>query len=142
MLRSYLLALCSGSALDSTTNNFSLFNLVENLGLPGEALGQVLPFEMHLHVLVDAAARNAEFEARIVRVEEKGNVETGEAFAFRTGDGAHFRIRAGFRVPQAYGDYLLHAEWRRKGEEAWHADSAIWPLAVRPFAPPTPTPQQ
>ena len=137
MLRGYLLTLCSGSSLDSATNNFSLFSLVENLGIPSDALGQVLPFEMHFHVLVDPSARNADFEARIVRAEEKGAIETGEPFAFRTGEGAHFRIRAGFRLPRSYGDYVLHAEWRRKGEEAWHADSAIWPLAVRPFAAPS-----
>jgi len=140
MLRGYLLSLCVGSALDSTTNNFSLFNLIENLGLHSDALGQVVGIEMHFYVMVDAAARNAEFEARIVRVEEKGAIETGELFAFRTGEGAHFRIRTGFRVPQAYGDYLLHAEWRRKGEETWHVDSAVWPLAVRPLAPPAPRP--
>lgn len=141
MLRGYLLAVCSGSSLDSSTNNFSLFNLIENLGLPEDALGQVLPFEMHFHVLVEPAGRSAEFEARIVRVEEKGAVEVGEPFSFRTGEGAHFRIRAGFRLPKSYGDYLLHAEWRRKGEDAWHPDAAVWPLAVRPFAPPSPKAQ-
>lgn len=138
MLRSYLLALCSGSAHDTATNNFSLFNLVENLGLPESALGEVLGLELQLHLLVDVSARNGAFEGRIIRVEEKGAVEAGEAFAFSTGDAPHLRIRTGFRVPKAYGDYLLHAEWRRKGDEVWRADSAVWPLAVRPFVPPTP----
>ena len=134
MLRGYLLVLSSGSSIDRTSNNVSLFNLIEVLGLQQEALGEVIPeLQMHLHVIVEPSARNSDFEARIMRVEAQGHVEAGNSFGFRTGEGAHLRVVTGFRLPRGYGDYLLHAEWRRKGEETWNADGATWPLQIRPF---------
>jgi hypothetical protein len=135
MIRGYLIALCSGSALDVNTKNFTLFNLIENLSLPAEALGQTLPFEFHFYCRIDPADRGAEFEMRVVRVDEKGATDPGEPLPVRTGDRGHFRLRVtAFRLPRAFGQHLLRVEWRKKGEERWTADPIEWPLSVAPLA--------
>ena len=131
MIKGYLLALCSGSSFDTKVKNFTLFNLIENVGVPQEALAQTLPFELHFYCLVEPGARNADFEMRVVRVDEQGGSDPGDPLPFNAGEGSHFRMRAmAFRLPRAFGQYLLHVEWRRRGQEAWNIDPLVWPLSV------------
>lgn len=132
MIEGYLLALATGSSLDANTHNVSLFNLVENLTVPAEALDEIVPVELHFHCRLAPEARGRKFELRIVRTGEDGVQTPGDPLPFQTTDSPRFRLRATFfRMPAEYGDYVLHAEWRPAGEPLWHRDGAAWPLSVR-----------
>ena len=50
--------------------HFTLFNLIEKIHVPDEALGQALPFELHVYWMVSADGRNKNYELRLVRVAE------------------------------------------------------------------------
>lgn len=140
MIKGYLLALCAGSSLDETVKNFTLFNLIENVGVAQQGLGQTVPFEVHFYCLVDPEAQNSEFEMRVVRVPEQGEADSGEPFVFQTGAFSRFRMRTmGIRLPKSFGQYLLHVEWRKRGEKVWNVDPLKWPLTV--FAIPLPEAQ-
>lgn len=129
MLRCYLIALCAGSALDRVSNNFTLFNVFETLRLPPAMLGQALPFEAHFYWLIDDAARNRDFELRLVRVAADGSEDPGGAIPFSPGDRVRYRVRTqAIRAPHAFGNYTLRVQWRLAGEETWTTDPVIWPL--------------
>lgn len=131
MIRGYLLALCTGSALDKSSNNFTLFNLIERVSVPADLLAQPLPFELHYYFFVDPSARNTDFEMRVVRTDENGTADPGDALPVRTNDSERFRMRAmAFRLPKAFGQYRLHLEWRRRGEVTWNVDPLVWPLSI------------
>lgn len=131
MLRCYLLALASGSSVDQASNNFTLFNLVEQLSFAEGALGQELAIEAHIYWLVDAEARGKEFEVRVIRRAADGVEDAGAPLPFSPPMVDRVRFRTGaFRMPRAYGRYLLAVDWRLKGSEAWTRDPAIWPLVV------------
>ena len=137
MIHGYLLALASGSALDQRSNNTSLFNLVETVTVPEELLGRPLPIQMHFYMRLASEAQGRKFEMRLVRVAPDEAVDAGEPFGFETVDKPRFRLNTtSFRLPKAFGEYLLHAEWRVSGEETWHVDDVEWPLIVQ--APPVP----
>jgi len=132
MLRCYLLALASGSSVDQLTNNFSVFNLVEQLNVAESALGTEVPIEVHIYWLVSQQARETEIEIRVVRVPlDGGNEDLGGPMNLKPASTDRVRFRAGnFRLPKAYGSYVLAVEWRKKGGDDWHRDPATWPLTM------------
>lgn len=131
MLHCYLLALASGSSVDQVSNNFSLFNLVEQLRVSDNLLGRELGIEAHIYWLVGEQARDKDFEVRVVRIGADGSEDAGAALPFRPAPTDRVRFRAGaFRLPNAYGNYLLVVEWRAKGNDDWHREHATWPLTV------------
>src|SRR3954471_12618073 len=102
MIKTYLLALCSGSSVDKTTGNFTLFNLIENLNLSSDSLGKILPFEVQAHFVLDESAKNTDFEMRVLRIEKAGGVEVGDTLPFRSGEAGRLRLRVGaFKIPKA-----------------------------------------
>lgn len=132
MLRCYLLAIASGSSVDQVSNNLSLFNLVEQVKVSDELLGQVLPFEAHIYWFVSEQGHEKDFEVRVVRVPVGGGEDDpGTIMPFRSASTNRVRFRSGgFRLPNSYGQYVLAVEWRVKGEEFWNRESATWPLVI------------
>jgi hypothetical protein len=64
MPRCYLLAIAQGSALDSLTNNFTLFSLVEEV--QSNQFPVTLPFEVHSHWQFAPDEVNVDFLMRLV----------------------------------------------------------------------------
>ena len=133
MLKCYLLTVCQGSSLDKYNNNFTLFNLIEEIHVPEKALGQAVPFELHLYLFVSEAGRNSEYEIRLVRVTEDGTEDPGTTIKFKTTDALRHRIRFNaIKLPKVFGLCELRTEWRAVGVDEWKRDKAVWFLLIQP----------
>lgn len=132
MLRCYLLALCTGSSLDRDLNNLTLFNVVEQVTVSADFLGQVAPIEVHAYFMVeDASANNSEFEMRVIRTPTDGAEDFGGPLPFSSKDGPRIRVRVqSLRLPTAFGSYTLRLEWRLQGTTEWQAELVRWPLVM------------
>lgn len=132
MIRCYLLALCSGSSLSQHTNNFTLFNLVDQLNLPAPLLGTAILLEVHFYWVADPGTTNQEYELRLLRTNSNGDVDPGDSIAFQfVESGSRQRVvTRALRLPKTFGLHMLRVQWRSKGEEQWHDDPACWPLQV------------
>lgn len=128
----YLLAMCQASALDSGTNNFSLFSLVEQLA--SSRLPFQIPFETHIYWKLGQAESNVDFEFRLVLVGPDGNEQRTRSFDLRS-ETPRFRQRIqglpDIHIPMP-GYYELAVEWRQRGTDAWTRAPTTWPVQVDP----------
>jgi hypothetical protein len=137
MPRAYLLSICSGSSVDRELNNVSLFNLVEQVAVPGFQPGMSLPLELHAYWEAGAGELGADYECRFVLL--RGDEVSGQPsppIRFRQ-DSPRVRARAlGLPIP-ATGAHRLGVEWRRLGEDAWRREATLWPIHfdAAPIAP-------
>jgi hypothetical protein len=128
----YLLAVAQTSSLDSATNNWSLFNLVEQIHLLADQVAitkQVtLPLEVHVYWQLSPDEVSRDFEFRLVA--KTGSEESPlKPITLRT-DKTRYRIRIqGFVVPYV-GDVRLQTEWRFGERDQWHRCSIFWPLQI------------
>jgi hypothetical protein len=122
----YLLAVCVNSSLDSSTNNWSLFNLVEQVS--AEQFPLNLTFETHVYWTFSPSEYETDFEGRLVL--KCGTEETSSRpFGMRSST-PRFRQRiVGLPIPHA-GNYALCVEYRRQGQEDWTRCGAFWPLQI------------
>jgi hypothetical protein len=131
MPRCYLLAVCSGSSLDERTNNFSLFNLVEQVNFrTGATADLTLPLEVHVYWSFVPDEFGQAYEARWV-VSTSNEAETiGQAHALHS-ISPHFRMRMlGLGVPPVAGNCEVRVEWRIAASDGWTRDPAAWPLTL------------
>ena len=132
-MRCYLLVLAGGSSLDRYSNNVTLFNLVEQLNFPKQALpqpGALLPLELHAYFQLTASELNQRFELRFVLVGTTGLETPTEVFSHRSTT-LRYRTRTfGLPTPPVAGSYELRVESRVAGSEDWTRDAASWPLLV------------
>jgi hypothetical protein len=133
MPKCYLVAVSGGSSLDQHSNNITLFNLVEQLNFPKQALpqaGALLPLELHAYFQLSANELNQRFELRFVLVGTTGLETPTEVFSHRSTT-LRYRTRTfGLPTPPVAGSYELRVESRLAGSEDWTRDTASWPLLV------------
>lgn len=126
----YLLAVAKGSSLDTYSNNWTLFHLVEQVQV--SQTPNALPFEIHTYWLFQPDEYNEEFEFRFVLLPLLGDRVEGRPFPLRSTT-PRYRLRAtGLPLP-GFGDYTLQVEWRRPGQESWELGHIFWPLRVEPL---------
>jgi len=133
-MRCYLLAAAVGSSVDSRTNNFTLFSLVEQVTL-GEYPAD-LPIEIHAYFELEPAEINTEIYIRVVLLSEI-DVPRQEFEPLRLMTNS-VRIRvcvAGLKIPEP-GKYYLGVEARSGNTAPWNRFEARWPL-VATLSPPT-----
>lgn len=131
MIDCYFLGVCRGSALDRDTNNFTLFQLLEEVQVPEPLLGQTLPFEMHFYLAVTGESINAPSEFQIVWKEQDGREQPG-ANVFRL-ELSHDRVRNrtfALQLPIKAGAYRIYLEWRTPNTKPWTRSVASWPLTI------------
>jgi len=137
MPRAYLLSVCSGSSVDRELNNVSLFNLVEQVAVPGFQPGMTLPLELHAYWEASPAELGADHECRFVLLRgEEVSGQPSPPIRFRQ-ESPRVRARAlGLPIP-APGAHQLGVEWRKVGEERWHREAVRWPITfdAAPAAP-------
>lgn len=133
MPRCYLLAVSSGSSLDQSSNNVTLFNLVEQLNIPPGAPpppGGALPLELHAYFQIASSELSVTYEVRLAMVSETGLETYTEPFEF-TSVTPRFRTRSlGLPMPPLLGMFQLRVDVRAKGTGEWKRDPAGWPLAI------------
>ena len=131
MPRCYLLAICSGSSLDESTNNFSLFNLVERVQFRTIGTANLtLPVGVHAYWSFTPEELGQSYEARWVVCTRNGAEVIGQAHALHS-TSPHFRMRmVGLGVPAISGSCEIHVESRLAACDPWTRDLAAWPLTL------------
>ncbi len=129
----YMLIACGGSSLDQNSNNFSLFNLVEQINVPPNAPpppNGLIPLEVHAYWRVGGDEIGTDYEARFVLVAESGLETPSEVFKFRSIT-PRFRTRSfGMPLPPVVGAYELRVDWREVTNETWTRDASSWPVSL------------
>ena len=127
MPQCYLIAVTQASALDKATNNWSLFNLIEQVSVPTVPID--LAMEVHIQWLLDDADVGQPLEMRVLL--EMGGIDEyiGPPFPFGSAKRRHRLRMVGVHAPRA-GDFLVRVDWRRGGEDRWIRERALWPLTV------------
>lgn len=135
MLRCNLLTVCSGSSLDQTTNQYTLFNIIEQFEV-------VAPSGYNEHANIPSEVlsywTNAEedigqqHQIRFVLVSALDGTEVfTDEFTFIPRV-SRFRGRAsGIPLPKSSGRHALCVEWRHATSEKWTRESVSWPLDIK-----------
>jgi hypothetical protein len=137
----YLLAVTQASALDQSSNNWSLFTLIEQLRIPADAppagaAGAALPLEVHCYWQLTAAELDRSFEWRLV-VTAGTQERAGNAFPLQSNK-PRMRIRAQGLHYFFEGETTLRVEWREPGASDWIRCPNFWPLIIERDAGPAP----
>jgi hypothetical protein len=128
--RVYLVAVCRDSSLDSSTNNWSLFQLIE--AIQGPQFPVDMPAEIHISLEFDEAERGRPHEVRVALETVGGNIVWRSQAANFTSATARLRtVGQGLRVPSA-GMHHLFAEIRPADapNAPWSRSPVGWPLEV------------
>jgi hypothetical protein len=140
--RCYLLALCSGSALDQHSNNVSLFNLVEQINFQPRATpapGTLIPLEVHAYFHFAASEIGFTFEVRFVLQSLETGLESfSDTFRYRSATPRYRTRTLGLPLPPVSGSYELRLDWRMSGADSWTREALSWPIAIVEAAPSTP----
>jgi hypothetical protein len=124
----YLLALCHSSSLDNSTNNWSLFNLIEQIKVREFPFQP--PFESHAYWRFNPDEYEIDFEMRLILVSDHGLATQSNPLPLRSNT-ARLRIRVTGAPPiERPGNYELRVEWRRQGTDSWTRCDSVWPLQV------------
>jgi len=123
----YLLAVTQASALDTYSNNWSLFNLVEQVRL--EKFPETLPLEVHSYWKFAPDETNVDFEFRLVLIPQEGDSTFSQPVTLRSSS-IRYRIRGSGLPISNPGDYEIHNEWHSPGDPTWFRSDVFWPLLV------------
>ena len=129
----FLIAAAHSSALDSETNNWSLFSLIEQLQVTVSSQlptleGVVLPYEIHVFWELRPEEIDREFQFRLVSRQENEEKKS-DAFTI-TSDKTRYRLRLVGLPIRFRGRSELLVEWRAGETDDWQRCSAYWPLEV------------
>ncbi|MBA7600096.1 hypothetical protein ES703_07143 [subsurface metagenome] len=130
----YLLAVAKSSTIDSSSNNFSLYELIESVHIETDQTLEEktivqAPFEVHVYWYVAPEERGIEYEWRLVAVTPDGEFPGDKNFQLKTDKARHrFRLR-GLPVFLT-SQFRLEVEWRKKGNRKWARCYAYWPLDI------------
>jgi hypothetical protein len=125
--RCYLYTIAERSALDSSSNNFTLFSLVEQVQV--NQFPVTLPFEIHSYWKFAPDEINVDFQLRIILVSSTGDEVSSDPAPLRSST-PRFRVRATGIHLRRPGSYELRIEWRESESEHWTRDNVFWPLQV------------
>ena len=137
MPRFYFVGVCMDSSLDQASNNFSLFNLVEQVQVP--KLPIALPAEVHIYAEFEEAERGRPHELRITLEDEQGTIVWQSQASTIISAAARYRtVGQGLRLLRP-GLCRVVAEIRPAGDvnQPWARSPMAWPVQV--VEGPTPT---
>ena len=123
----YLLAISSGSSLDNDTNNWSLFKLVEQVGVPHTP--GILPLEIHTYWLFEPEEYKINFDIRLVLVNREGGRLESKSIVLSSQTPQH-RVRITGLPIDGFGFHKLRVEWRKQDADQWEQCPIFWPLRV------------
>lgn len=129
MPRAYLIAVCSASALDQRSNNFSLFGLIEQVQL--REFPFVAPFEVHVYYEFDEVDLGRPYEVRLELFDQQAARVWHSAWIGMTSPSRRHRmVLGGIRIPNA-AYFHLHSVHRVAGAAVDDSvRSSGWPLEV------------
>lgn len=124
-MKAYLLVVSGDSSLDKFSNNWSLFRLLERLGLPG--FPALLPFNVHAHFELEDEEIGLEHQFRFVLVLEGGGEDPSDPGSFTSRSKRH-RVKSEGMFLREPGYHHLYVEWRQLDADDWHRSEVGWPL--------------
>ncbi|HEX2736260.1 MAG TPA: hypothetical protein VHM70_31880 [Polyangiaceae bacterium] len=134
MPQCYFLTVCASSAIDQTSNNVSLFNVVEQINVhprAGHPPNGLLPLEIHAYWRLMSGEQGQPFETRFVLVAESGLETSSTTFRHRPLT-SRFRTRTmGIPFPPVFGEYVLRVDFRSNEEDSWQRAQPEWPFSIR-----------
>jgi hypothetical protein len=128
--RAFLVAVCAASSLDQRSNNFSLFQLIEEIHL--KAVPVVIPLEIHMSWEFEEHERGRSYEWRIKIVDPSGLTAWASSPGSFSSNTRRFRqVSGGLRLERP-GNFHVVVETRASGEpgEPWQPQAIRWPLEV------------
>lgn len=130
----YLLAICESSSLSKDTNNYSLFNLIENIHLETDKAlpqnGEIpIPMQTHAYWFFSDDELNKDYEFRFV-FETREDTRIWEKTFQLKSKTPKFRVRIRGMILPGTGNGLLRVEWRAIDEKNWHRCSIFWPFEL------------
>lgn len=129
MPRCYLFAIAHLSSVDRETDNFSLYQIIERIGV--ESLPALLPLQAHVFFAFEPDEYDRDYELRFVFAAPSAPEIEGMVARFRSPSGPRFRVRTpAFPLPGP-GVFAIYPEWREVGAEVWTRAVTGWPLDVR-----------
>jgi hypothetical protein len=131
MPRCYCLAIAESSALDSYTNNWSLFNLVEQLAL--SEFPAVLPLQVHSFWKFAPDETNIDFQFRLVLIPQEGDIVPSNVLPLKSPTIRYRHRASGLSIPHP-GEYELRIEWHNLGDATWVRSDVFWPLQAERIA--------
>lgn len=138
--RCYLLAVASASSLDQSSNNVSLFNLVEQVNLPATSPpppGTAIPVEVHAYFEIATAELGQSFDLRFALRGSSGLETYTDSFPHRSTT-VRYRTRVvGLPLPPVLDQYELRLDWRLSGSDGWTREPLAWPLLITELRPAT-----
>lgn len=121
-----MIAVAQGSALDRYSNNFSLFQLLEQFR--PAAYPARLSVYSHAFFEIDAGETGIEHQVRLLVVLGSKVVFASDAVSFQPAGERH-RVRISGLVFPEPGLYRVMVEWRQGGQgAAWTREPAAWPI--------------
>jgi hypothetical protein len=124
----------AAQALEGKDGGLSLINLLDGVGVPAAALGQLTPFQILVNWTLGTQWDGKEFEVSVVAAKSDGSAEfQGQPLKVKVeptsalyNDGLlRIRMRVqGFQLPPEFGPYKIYIKWRREPEDAWTASDA------------------
>lgn len=133
MPRAYLITVCDGSSLDRETNNWSLFNIIEEVHIDKEEMDAaehklIAPAEVHVQLAGEAAELERNYEVRVVVKGKRGGAKSNSV-PFRMKTRRHRLRLLGLPLPET-GELLVGAEIRTVPEGEWEELGLWWPVQV------------
>ena len=123
-----MIAVAQGSTLDRYSNNFTLFQLLEQFR-PTAYPARLSVFS-HAFFEIDADEHGVEHQVRLLVVQGARVVFASELVAFQPAGERH-RVRiSGLAFPEP-GLFRVMVEWRVKGDDdsgVWTRESVAWPI--------------
>ena len=133
----YLLAVCMNSSLDASTNNYSLFTLVEEFAT--NEFPVILPMELHAYWHFDPHEVNVDFEFRVVFISSVDKVHPSSPIALKS-PSPRYRLRNRSLPIVEPADYKIQVEWREQDSPEWTRCHIFWPFNAQQ-SPSESTPQ-
>jgi hypothetical protein len=128
--------MCTGSAVDSETNNYTLYNLIERAQIPVSVLSAAprelnTPFEGLAWIRFAEEERDRPHEIRFEWLDANGDTAVAMSpFPLASPSETHRVRQRGLAIPTNVGEYVLTACTRPQGGE-WTRGDARWAFALK-----------
>jgi hypothetical protein len=120
---------CQGAVLDQASQNWTLFNTVEQVSTPFLGVPHPLETVTFWHVLESEVGKK--FRLKLILETEDGKLAAQSEEADLVPGSKRHRVRiVGLPFPDSAGKYVAKVEWRPLESSTWQKEPAEWRLEI------------